>query len=746
MSGSLAHNSAEEPGRFFGRQIEIAWLAEQLEQSARILVIHGPPAVGKTALLRKLKRYWTQEVVASSYVPIYLNVSQVADWAAASPLLQVAAEVGRSLRAQMNVDLPPPEATDFAAGPTAAWRAYLEACAARLRDRQMLFLVDGIDRALDRTPADAQAWLRALLDTPVPTVLTTANVSSMAPVLPASSPEPPDLALGPLDHEAAEALLKATLGGGLQIDPWATRRVLEITSHNPLYLRRVGEALQECCTIKTILMQPDVDTALEMLLDRGLPEFSATWRDLTSQEQFVLASLGALRGTRGAATQYDVRSVCDQYGYSLSWDDILAALDGLSERGILEKLGSNNYRFSLELFRLWVHRHRPPEYALRDGLWRSGRSMAAYQVSKVKRTLAQRPRLLMTAGAVLLVVVLVALQPVFWRGRWPAALQRTPQPVAETVAPMATDRASRTRTIESTSTGTASDLTPQAAPVLPGYDVVCMSRTGEDEPWQILALNPLSGETVAITQTRSNERTPRWSPDGHRLAFVSDRDGEREVYVMDLAQPEAAPVNISRHPAPDWQPAWSPDGRRVAFASYRDDNWEIYVADVDGSNLTRLTEHAENDFGPSWAPDGRRLVFVSRRYADADLFVIDVETRALTQLTTGEWNEFEPAWSPDGAWIAFVTQIEDQGDIFVMRADGSEAVNVTQSPYANDFQPAWTPDSERLVYVTYTAAKGNHDLWSMQRDGSDAHALLEDARDDLAPNWRPASTISPASP
>jgi Tol biopolymer transport system component len=377
-------------------------------------------------------------------------------------------------------------------------------------------------------------------------------------------------------------------------------------------------------------------------------------------------------------------------------------------------------------------------------MWRSGRSMAAYRVSKVKRALVQRPRLLMTVGAVLLVVVLVVLQPVFWRGRWPAASNGTPQPVAETIAPTATGSALRTRSVSPKSTPAAP--TPQLPPILPGYDLVCMSRTGEDEPWQIIALNPRSGETVAITQTSSNERTPRWSPDGRRLAFASDRDGEREVYVMDLSQPQAAPVNISQHPAPDWQPAWSPDGRRVAFASYRDDNWEIYVADADGSNLTRLTEHAENDFAPSWSPDGHRLVFVSRRYADADLFVIDVETRALTQLTTGQWNEFEPAWSPDGAWIAFVTQIEDQGDIFVMRADGSEAVNVTQSPYANDFQPAWTPDSEWLIYVTYTTAKGDHDLWAMRRDGSDARPLIEDARDDLAPNWRPSTTISPAGP
>jgi Tol biopolymer transport system component len=78
-----------------------------------------------------------------------------------------------------------------------------------------------------------------------------------------------------------------------------------------------------------------------------------------------------------------------------------------------------------------------------------------------------------------------------------------------------------------------------------------------------------------------------------------------------------------------------------------------------------------------------------------------------------------------------------------MRADGSEAVNLTDSPYANDFQPAWTPDSQWLAYVSYTAAKGDHDLWSMRRDGSDARVLVEADRDDLAPNWRPAGTAGP---
>jgi len=607
-----------------------------------------------------------------------------------------------------------------------------------------VLLVDGLDKALGSDPGGAQQWLRALLRAPVQIVLAVPNLTVVEEMRPESAAAPVDLLLGPLDNEAAEALLKASLSEDLQIDPWATRRALEVTSHHPLYLRRIGEALQECCTIKATLMQPDVEAAIELLLDRSLPEFSVAWQELTGSEQFVLSSLGALRGTRGAATQYDVRSVSDQYGGELSWDEILKALDRVADRQILEKLGSNNYRFSLELFRLWVRRHRPPEYVLKDGVRRSGRPMAAYQVSRIKRALGRRPTLLMSVGSVLLVVVIVALQPVFWAGRRQSESRRASTPVAtlRTETPVSLTP-SNTRSV--VPTGTLS-VSARPTPVLSGYDLVVMSRTDEESPWQILALNPLSGESLSLMQTDSNERTPRWSPDGRRLAFVSDRDGEREIYVLDLSDPQAEPVDLSQHQAPDWQPAWSPDGRRVAFASYRDGNWEIYVVDADGGNLERLTEHPENDFSPSWSPDGRKLVFASRRYADADLFAIDVETRALDQLTSGQWNEYDPAWSPDGAWIAYVTRIEDQGDIFVMRADGSEAVNVTDSPYADDFQPAWTPDSERLIYVSYTTTKGDYDLWSMRRDGSDAHVLVEDARDDLAPNWRPDGATGTASP
>jgi Tol biopolymer transport system component len=269
---------------------------------------------------------------------------------------------------------------------------------------------------------------------------------------------------------------------------------------------------------------------------------------------------------------------------------------------------------------------------------------------------------------------------------------------------------------------------------LPGYDLLMMSREGTEAPWQIYTMNSRMGKHMRLTNTDSNERTPEWAPDGGALTFASDRDGNREIYIMDLTG-DSSPANLTRHKAPDWQPAWSPDGTRVAFSSHRDENWEIYLVNIDGTGLVRLTEHPENDFSPTWSPDGR-VLFVSRRHGDADLFVMDLDRRELAQLTKSELDEYDPAWSPDGRWIAFVTQMGNQSDIFVMRADGADPVNLTDSMYANDFQPTWTADSEELVFVSYTAARGTHDLFRMRRDGSGVIQLTDDEHDNLAPSVR----------
>jgi Tol biopolymer transport system component len=87
--------------------------------------------------------------------------------------------------------------------------------------------------------------------------------------------------------------------------------------------------------------------------------------------------------------------------------------------------------------------------------------------------------------------------------------------------------------------------------------------------------------------TRGDVQTPAWSPDGRKLAFVSRRDGNSEIYVMN--SDGSAQENLTRQPANDSHPSWSPDGRKIAFVSRRDGNSEIYVMNADGSGLRNVT-------------------------------------------------------------------------------------------------------------------------------------------------------------
>ena len=110
--------------------------------------------------------------------------------------------------------------------------------------------------------------------------------------------------------------------------------------------------------------------------------------------------------------------------------------------------------------------------------------------------------------------------------------------------------------------------------------------------------------------TPGDVQTPAWSPDGRKLAFVSRRDGNSEIYVMNADG--SGQENLTRQPASDSHPSWSPDGRKIVFVSRRDGNSEIYVMNADGSGLRNVTRTPSNDLDPAWSPDGRAIAFVQK--------------------------------------------------------------------------------------------------------------------------------------
>jgi TolB protein len=221
-----------------------------------------------------------------------------------------------------------------------------------------------------------------------------------------------------------------------------------------------------------------------------------------------------------------------------------------------------------------------------------------------------------------------------------------------------------------------------------------------------------------------------------KIAFTSDRDGNREIYVMN---PDGTgQTNITHNPAQERGAAWSPDGTKIAFTSDRFGAEDIFVMNADGSSQTRLTNHPSDDFTPSWAPDGRRLVFATLRDGNAEIYVMNIDGTGQRNLTNDPGNDLAPNWSPDGTKIIFGTDREGNFEIFSINPDGSQPTNLTRTPSA-ELEASFSPDSSKISFVSNET--NNADIWVMNADGSGRRRLTTDPANDFISAWSPDGTM-----
>jgi Tol biopolymer transport system component len=218
----------------------------------------------------------------------------------------------------------------------------------------------------------------------------------------------------------------------------------------------------------------------------------------------------------------------------------------------------------------------------------------------------------------------------------------------------------------------------------------------------------------------------RWSPDGQKLVF----DNLYVMYADGSGRRKLTPDNGR-------EPVWSPDGRRIAYLSNGNG---VRVVNADGSGLRRLTRDGGNGSAPAWSPDGQQIAFVRRRDSGFELYAMSADGSGQRRLTRNAWRDSDPVWSPDGRQIAFVSNWQ----VWVMNAGGGGQRRLTHNG-ARNFAPRWSPDGQRIAFerrvgrVNYGRCNGcgraaKFEVWVMNADGSKARMLAQEGAE---PVWSP---------
>ena len=235
-----------------------------------------------------------------------------------------------------------------------------------------------------------------------------------------------------------------------------------------------------------------------------------------------------------------------------------------------------------------------------------------------------------------------------------------------------------------------------------------------------------------LTAGQATVITPRFSPRGDRLAYMSYAGRRPRVYVLDIASGRERLLVPGA--AMTFAPRFSPDGRRIVFSMASGGNTDIFVVDADGGTPQRLTTTPGADTSPSFSPDGGRIIFESDRSGSQQLYVMDSGGNGQKRISFGGARYASPVWSPRGDLIAF-TRIGGGGfRIGLMSSSGSGERTLTDS--WQDEGPSWAPNGQYVMFNRIARGSGASTLYAVNINGG-VPRRMPTPQDGSDPSWSP---------
>jgi Tol biopolymer transport system component len=312
-----------------------------------------------------------------------------------------------------------------------------------------------------------------------------------------------------------------------------------------------------------------------------------------------------------------------------------------------------------------------------------------------------------------------------------------------------------------------------------------------DAPCEIFSINPDGSSRMQLTflpldlYTRG-DTDPESSPDGSKIAFsratytyrdvgggTTEQIYTQDIYVMNADG--SGLREIADDPALDYGPAWSPDGSKIAFVSNRDapvdaayaNSYDIYVTNADGTGEPiRITNQPGNESDLNWSPDGSKLLYVSTADTpafpnpggDAEIYAMNPDgSGVVSRLTDNTASDSTPDWSPDGKEIVFDSNRDGKRAIYKMNADGSGQAKVEyQLPCVYDpdpdaggcvghSAPVWSPDGTKIAFLVniYSSGYSWALVYTMNPDGTGVSEVPYASFTGLTFDWAPKDNAPP---
>jgi Tol biopolymer transport system component len=265
--------------------------------------------------------------------------------------------------------------------------------------------------------------------------------------------------------------------------------------------------------------------------------------------------------------------------------------------------------------------------------------------------------------------------------------------------------------------------------------------------WQVYMMDRDGRHLQNLTNSPSNDGVPIHAPGQNWLIFSSDRNGPSpnlDLFMVDLEGQNAR--NLTPGAGGNGIPiALSPDGEYLAFASKQSGLTKVLVAQVSGEGLLaplNLSEREQAGSFDDWSSTGLMLMTVSPGTGRTSLLITDLAGDTHRVLTDAGYRAFGGSWSPDGQSVAFMARQPGSDAINIYRVDaaGGEPVNLTQSASNNGF-PRWSPDGSRIAFIS--DRDGNLDIYLMDADGSHITNLTDNPAEDAISGdfaWSPDGT------